>query len=532
MIFDILIKNGLIVDGSGKAAYLGDVAVRNGEIVKIAPSITGEAKQCLDAEGFVVAPGFIDCHNHSDSFALEGSNSYNSLEQGVTTQITGHCGSSPAPYYEGALIRQKGYLPPERYTTMVQQSQTVDAFMQAVEQVSLGANMAFFVGHNNLRGKAMGFSPEAPTEKQMRTMQEELCRAMEAGCLGFSTGLIYAPSAYASTEELITLAKVMAPYDGIYASHIRGEGNQVVSAVEEAIRIGEEAGVQVQISHLKVIGLHNEGLSERLLRLIDDANDRGVAVYADQYPYKAGSAPLRSRIPPKYHAGGIGALLERLKDPATRREIEYNTDNFESCLHSAGYEGTLIASLPKTPELVGKTIGELAKQQGRAPVDVFCDILLANDGVGQGIYFNQSESDMLRILAHPRVFGGTDSANFPDERFDPASVGGRHPRGQATMVRRLELQRDHGLCMLEEAVYRVTGGPAKAFRLKNQGLLQEGFDANITIFDYAGLQANATYQHPYLPNKGIQFVLVNGVVAVENGRAAGIRAGKLLKRSK
>lgn len=534
--FDILIQNGLIADGSGKPSFIADVAVKDGKIVKIAPAITEPAREVIDAKGLVVAPGFIDCHNHSDSDVFLGTDAYNYLEQGVTTEVCGHCGESPAPYYSGSMLRLKGYLSAEEFARIAERAATPESFMQAAETASIGTNMAFFLGHNGIRGSVMGYDQAVPDGCQLKAMQDYIRQAMECGYLGYSTGLIYAPSVYAKTEELIELARTMKPYGGIYASHIRGEGNDVVNAVSEAIRIGEEAGVQVQISHLKVIGLHNEGVSEKLLRLIEDANRRGVKVYADQYPYNAGSAPLRSRIPPKYHVGGVQALLERMKDPAMRKKMDYSifheVSEFESCIYSAGYDGSLIASLPNNPELVGKTIGELANQTGETPIDVMCRILVKNDGVGQGIYFNQSASDMMRIMASPWVFGGSDSSNYPDERYAPETSGGRHLRGTTTMVRRLELQRDFRLCSMEEAIHRITYGPAKAFNLENQGLLKEGYDASITVMDYENLHARASYAYPYRENEGIHYVLVNGAVAVKNGRCTGIRRGKLLKRGK
>lgn len=532
--FDILIKNGLIVDGSGESAYPGDLAVKDGKIVKIAPQIPEPAQEVIDAKGLVVAPGFIDCHNHSDTYIFKGTDAYNYLEQGVTTQICGNCGDSCAPYYEGHLLRLKQSVSEEEFARCVALCASPASYLQAVEDASLGVNMAFFLGHNALRGKVMGFAAEAPDESQMAAMQALVREAMESGYLGYSSGLAYAPSVYADTQELICLAKVMAPYGGIYSSHIRSEGDDAVNALQEAIRVGEEAGVQVQISHLKVVGRHNEGLSGKLLQLIDEANGRGVTVYADQYPYTAGSAPLRSQIPPKYHEGGVKALLERLKDPAVRKQMLHDifkeTDVFESLVYAAGFEGCLVATLPITPEKAGKTLTELALAQGKEPFETLCDLLIENDGVAQGIYFNQNPSDMLKILAHPRVFGGSDSSNYPDERFDPEALGGRHVRGNTTMVRRLELQRDFRLMSLEESVHRITDAPAKAMHLENQGLLKEGYDASITIFDYENLHARGSYNHPYRENEGIHYVLVNGTVAVRNGKCTGSRSGKLLKR--
>lgn len=533
---DILIKNGLIVDGSGKAAYFADLAIQAGRIDRIAPHIDGPAGRILDATGLVVAPGFIDCHNHSDISVFSGSSCYNQLEQGVTTEVVGHCGDSPAPYAEGAMFPYKSYLSPEEFARWTRLAATPADFMAAAKQARLGTNMAFFLGHNALRRTAMGLDPAPPSPAQLHCMQDHLIQAMESGYLGYSSGLVYAPSVYADTRELIALAKTIAPYQGIYSSHIRGEGDQVEAAVGEAIRIGQEAGVRVQLSHLKVIGHRNEGKSRVLLQMIDEANARGVEVFADQYPYTASSAALRSRIPPKYHAGGIGALLQRLRDPAMRQQMEYSIfhepDVFESSIYSSGYDSALITSASETPELVGKSLGQLARETGKAPMDVLCDALLANSGVVQGIYFNQNPTDMLRILSHPRVFGGSDSTNYPDARYDPEQRGSHHLRGTATMVRRLELQRDFRLCTLEESIHRITCAPAKALRLEGIGLLSQGFSADITLFDYEKLHARATYNHPYRENEGICYVLVNGQLAVEAGRATGVRAGTVLTRGK
>ena len=513
---DVLIKNGKIVDGSCAPGFYGDVAVKNGKIVKISPAIYDPAVHTIDAAGLVVSPGFIDCHNHSDKNIFYAYSAYNALEQGVTTLIAGQCGAGAAPYYNGML----GTLSAEELEIEIARRKDMKSYLSAVDRLALGANMAFFVGHNNLRGKAMGYSADIPDRDQMKSMQFDLIEAMEAGCLGFSTGLIYAPSAHASTDELIELARVMVPYGGIYVSHIRGEDHRVLGALDEAIRIGREAGVQVHISHLKVMGLQNAGLAEQLLQRIDKANEEGIVVHADQYPYEASSSSLSSRIPAKFHDGGKAKLLERIDDQRIRCQIdEYGLD----------YDTMYITSLPQTPDYIGRFVGQIARDENRAPVDVLCDILLANKGQGSGIYFNQNAQDLMKILSHPRVFGGSDSSNMPEHRPDANAGGERHPRGQGCMVRRLAMQRDHKLCSLETSVHRVTGAPAQALHLPGQGLLREGADANITVFNYEGLRDHATYRQPYRANEGIVYVLVNGEIAVMHGKATGTTAGKVLR---
>lgn len=529
--YDILIKNGQIVDGSGNPAFYGDLAIQDGKIAKIAPVIDAAAGEIIDASGLQVSPGFIDNHSHSDRVVFTGSDSYNYLEQGVTTQIAGQCGSSPEPYAEGSIGRAG--LSEEEFRRRAEIARTPTTFMQAAEKQAYGTNMAFFIGQGALRRKALGYSDAAPTEAQMDEMKRDLVEAMEAGFLGVSSGLVYAPSVYASTEELIELVKVMEPYGGIYASHIRGEGNNVLRSVQEAIRIGEEGRAPVLISHLKVMGKHNEGTGQALLKEIDAANARGVTVWADQYPYTASSAPLSSQIPAKYLVGGIPALLERLKSPEIRQQILYSifneVDEFESGIYSAGFDGALISRAEKTPEYVNKTIGQIAKEEGKAPIDVLCDLLIANDGSMQGIYFNQCASDLLRIMAHPRVFLGSDTSDYSPHR-DPEHPGGGHPRGTASTVRRLELVRDFRLRTLEEAVKNQTYDTAQAMGIPEHGLLKEGWDANVCVFDYERLHATADYAHPYRKSQGIHYVLVNGKVAVRDGCALGVRAGKVLKR--
>lgn len=533
--FDVLIKNGLIADGTGAPAFKGDLAVKDGVIAAVAPHLDGEAKEVLDAEGLVVAPGFIDNHSHSDDSVFSGSNSYNYLESGVTTQIAGQCGSSPAPYYEGAFASAERRLPAEEFRAMVETARTPGTFMKAAENQTFGTNMAFFIGHGALRGKAMGYSDAKATPEQMDIMKEALVNAMESGYLGLSSGLVYAPSVYGDTEELIELAKVMKPYGGIYASHIRGEGDHVLRSVQEAIRIGEEAGVRVLISHLKVMGLHNEGMSVKLLDEIDRANARGVEVYADQYPYMAGSAPMSSQIPAKYLVGGIPKLLERLESRELRQQMLYSifheADEFESNIYSAGFDNCLIAEADLTPQYVNKTIGQIAKDENKEPIDVLAELLIANKGTMQGIYFNQSPTDLIRIMRHPRVFCGSDWSDYPDEKVSYEQVGGGHPRATATMVRRLELVRDFRLRSLEESVKNLTYDTAKAMNLKNIGQLKEGWKADVCVFDYDRLHANADYSHPYRKSTGIQWVLVSGKVAVRDGEAVGVRGGSVLKRS-
>ena len=532
---DILIRNGQIVDGSGAPAFQADLAVKDGKIVKIAPDLDLEAAEIIDAAGKQVTPGFIESHTHSDSIVFTGSDSYNFIEQGVTSQVAGNCGSSPTPYYPESRMKERGNLSEEEFQARKKIAASPATFMTAAEKQSYGTNLALFAGHSPIRGHAMAYRAGRANAEEMADMKAMLEEAMQVGFLGMSTGLVYAPSVYADTEELIELSSVMSKYNGIYVSHIRGECDNVMRALREAIRIGEESGCRTHISHLKVMGKHNEGKSPELLREIDAANARGLIVNADQYPYNASSAPLQSQIPPKYLIGGVPALLERIRDPKIRKEILWSifheTDEFESGVYYSGFDGALITGSDKAPQFVNKTLTQIAEELGVEPIDAMCEVLLANGGYAQGCYFNQNAVDLLYIMKHPRVFCGADSSDRRT-KADREKVGGAHPRGTATTLRRIEIVRDFRLRTMEESVKNLTFDTAQAFQLANIGLLKEGWNADIAVLEYDKVHARADYVHPYRKGEGISDVIVNGQMAVRAGEFLGTRAGKVMKRGR
>ncbi len=531
--FDVLIKNGVVVDGTGAARFKGDIAIKEGKIADIAPRIDAEAAEVIDATGRVVTPGFIDYHSHSDGNFLYGTDSYNYLEQGVTTQITGHCGTGPVPYYTGSLDEAKRFLTPERWQEIREIVDNFRSFTDHVKTMQTGTNMAFYAAQGNLRGRVMDYRPGVPTPEEMKQMEELMDQAMQCGFLGFSTGLVYAPSVYAGTDELVNIARVAARYGGSYTSHIRGEGDTVVQSVEEAIEIGRRANIPVVISHLKVMGRQNEGTSAKLLEILEKANAEGLYVRADQYPFTAGSAPLVSQLPPKYLTEGIEALMRKLGDKALRERIRHSiyheTDEFESGFYHAGYDGCLIAEAALTPEHVGKTIAQLAEEQGVDGLDAACDLLMRNNGFVQGIYFSQNESDMKRIIAHPYIMAGSDWSDY-SEHFDREKVAGGHPRGTGTMARRIEILRDNNLRTMEEVIHSMTGLPAEVSRLPGIGVLRTGARADINILDYDNVRCKADFIHPFRKNSGIETVLVGGRVAVRDGEATGVKNGVFLAR--
>lgn len=530
--YDLLIKNGTLIDGTGAPRFAADLAVQDGRIARIAPQITEPARRVIDARGLMVSPGFIDTHTHSDGTILDpGSTGYNHLEDGATTELAGQCGSLAAPYY-GEYSPDCG-VSEETYKEICQ---SYTSFFAYADSIPHGANLAFFAGQGPIRGKVMGLGAGKPDAAQLEEMRALMREAMECGCLGFSTGLVYTPSVFAGTEELIEIAKVAHAYGGVYTTHIRGEGNQLKDSIEEALVIGRASGIPVNISHIKVIGHHNEGASREIIDYIEENRKAGMTITADQYPFTGGSAPLISQIPPKYLTEGKEIGLRRLVESAElRRQAEWSifheTDEFESNIYSAGYEGCLIAGAYKTAEHVGKTLAQLAEETGKAPFDAAIDLLAANEGIVQGIYFSQNQSDLLRFLSQPWVMAGSDWSDYAAP-VDPATRAGGHPRAVSTMVHRLELIRDYGLWSLEDAVHRLTGMPAEVYGLPTIGRLKEGLAADITIFDYAALHTEADYDHPFRRNRGIEYVIVNGGIAVEHGTFTGLKNGKVLRMSR
>lgn len=531
--FDLILKNGLVADGSGKPAFQADVAIRDGKIAAVGALPDAEAKEVLDITGLVVSPGFIDAHSHTDCSILLGRDGYSKLEQGITTEVTGQCGDGPAPSFEGSLEEYRRHTTPARFSEIERACDSFDAFLKAVEKEELGPNMAFFAGQGNIRGRVMGYSSAVPDQQQLDAMLALTEAAMQAGYLGFTTGLVYTPSVYAGTEELIAMAKVAHRYGGIYASHIRGEGDQLADSVTEALNIGRASGIPVTISHIKVIGKKNIGTAPAVLGLLEEANRQGVRARADQYPYIAGSAPLMAQLPPRFMTDGRQALLKRMGDKTVRAEMERAIFEeyavFESSIYSAGWEGCLIAEAEDTPEAVGKTLAQLAEERHVSPMDACCDLLMQNHGVVQGIYFSQNEQDMTTILTHPLVCAGTDWSAYATH-VDPEQVAGGHPRGTATMIRRLELLRDKKLMGMEAAVHTITGRAAEITGLPQLGLLAEGRSADLCVFDWENLRTHADFIHPFRRNEGLKYVLVNGVVAVRDGLYTGARAGRVLRR--
>ena len=526
---DLIIRGGEIIDGTGAPSYPGDLAVKDGHIVAIGECGGREARRAIDANGMVVAPGFIDIHTHSDFTLPINPLAESKIRQGVTTEVVGNCGYSAAPVLPGQVAMLRDYMAAGapwlefRETTF---GQYLDTFAPT------SVNTVMQVGHATLRLMAMGMDEGEPTAAEMAHMKHMLEEALEAGALGMSCGLFTAPGNYAKTEELVALARILSHHGATYASHIRDEANHVFDAVDEAIAIGEATGVRVQVAHIKLSGMDNWGRAEELLGRISGARERGVDVYCDQYPYTAGSNPLRNLLPLWVQSGGVQAMLTRLQDPKVRERMrsDIDRDGLTNFGRVESWRSVLISISPNQPELAGRTVGDVAAGRQCDPLDAICEILLVDNGHTRILVTSMSESDVQEILRSDAVMVGSDGNSLAHHGI--TSQGNPHPRFYGTFPRVLgQYVRDLGVLPLPRAVYKMTGGSAAALRLRDRGTLREGTWADITVFDPQSIGERATYEDPHQYATGIATVVVNGTVVIDGGQHTGSVPGKVLRRS-
>ena len=404
---------------------------------------------------------------------------------------------------------------------------TFGRYLDQVEKLKLGPNMAFYVGQRTIRIAVMGFENRRATNEEMRKMKDLVREAMESGAVGMSTGLIYPPGVYTPKDELVELCKVVAEYGGVYASHIRNESHDVLNAVSEAIDIGRQAGTPVIISHHKVAGKKNWGKSVETLELIDRANREGIEVSLDQYPYKAGSSLLSATIPPQYHVGGVQKLIENLKDrenwESIKKDIMDDSSKWENFVLHCGMDGILVPSAKQTPEVEGKSIKEYADKKGIDPFEALFTVLVENEGAALAAYFMADDEDIERIMGHPYTMIATDGILAgPGVKAHPRCTG-TFPRVLGRYVREKKVLR------LEEAIRKMTSLPALKLGLKNKGLIKEGLDADLVIFDPNTIIDRADYMNPDGTNLGIKYVIVNGRVALKDNQNTGTAAGNVVR---
>ena len=530
--YDILIHNGRIIDGAGNPWYMGDVAIRGDRIVAVGKLQGAHARRVIEAGGMVVAPGFIDMLGQSETALLIDNRSVSKLAQGITTEITGE-GGSIAPQNALTIAAAQPSLDP--YHLKIDWK-TLDDYWMRLEKKGTPINIGTYVGAAQVREAVLGDVDRAPTSQELEKMKALVTQAMQHGALGVSTALIYPPGHYAKTEELIELAKVAAQYGGIYATHMRSEGLNEVAAVREALRIGQEARIPVEIFHLKVSGKSRAGKMIDIVRMIQQARDSGQDVTADMYPYLAGATALASSLPPWVADGGVNKLLERLRDPAVRQRIKNEMSatgerTWENLyLDAGGAPGVMVASVvnPELKQYTGKTVAEIAELQKKEPLDCLFDFILADKALSGALYFIASEEDLQTGLRQPWTSIGLDAneLSLDGPLFEPHT----HPRAFGSMPRFLgHYVRDLQLLPLEQAIRKITSLPAQREHLVGRGLLKQGFFADITIFDPGSITDKATYQQPAQLSEGVQFVLVNGQVVFENGKATGAMPGRALK---
>lgn len=529
--YDLLIRNGRIVDGSGRAPYLADIAVKDDRIVAIGNLGQSTAARTIDAKGLVVAPGFIDMLGQSESYLLIDPRANSKVMMGVTTEITGE-GESIAPINERQIKEQEGFL--RRYNLTVDW-RSLDDYFKRLEKQGTGVNLGTFVGATQAREYVIGYDDRQPTENELQQMKQLVADAMRDGALGVSSSLQYVPARFAKTEELIELAKTARQHGGIYITHQRSEGHTIDASLDEVFEIARKAQVPVEIWHLKTAYKKNWGRMPHVLDRIKKARDSGLDITADIYPYIAGSTSLAASLPPWALEGGTEKMLARLRDNATRQRLKKEISEEQTAweniyLGSGGAEGVLISSVVKREleSLQGKRISEIAAEQKKDPLDTVFDLILADDGQTGAIYFMMNEDDMRAAMKSPFVSFCTDSGARATD--GPLAGSKSHPRGWGTYPRILgRYVREEKLLTLETAIHKMTGAPAARVGLKDRGLLKEGLFADITIFDPVKVIDRATFESPNQYPVGIEYVLVNGKLSVDKGQRTPALAGRALR---
>lgn len=525
--FDVLIKNGCVVNGSGSPAGVQDIGIHGDTISAMGMIETDSAREIVEAHGQIVCPGFIDIHAHSDFNLFVQPPGRGKIYQGITTEVIGNCGVSGAPLLGPALEQRRHSLSNLGIDIIWSRMQE---YVELLGHLQLYGNVAPLVGHGNVRSSVLGYKNQRPTAEEMQQMKMLVKEAMDAGAWGLSSGLFYPPGVYAAEEEIISLAQVVSAYGGIYASHIRNEEDMVVEAIEEALRIATQAGIPLQISHLKTMGEKNWHKLTHIFVILEEALAAGVDVSADRYPYTAASTDLDALLPAWACEGGMEAEIDRLQQKAERQKIFSHILNgrsdeevFSNVLISRVFSG---ANKP----LEGKTVAAAAALLNKSISDVFFDLLVEERLRVGAIFFSMSEKNLQKIYQKDYVMVGSDSAVWDVE--GPLGDGKPHPRGFGTFPRVLKkFVFEQRLLSLEQAVRKMTGQPATKLGFKNRGLIKEGYKADIIIFNQDKLSDRATYENPHQFPLGITSVMVNGRWAIRESTPTGIFPGKvILKR--
>jgi N-acyl-D-amino-acid deacylase len=527
--FDLLFRGATVIDGTGAPRFEADVGVRGERIAAVGDLAAGEAGVTVQADGKMLAPGFVDMHSHSDRTLVINPRAEAAVRQGVTLEVIGNCGMSVAPLTEA--MRDDEARAWRRWVDYTPAWRSMAEYLRTLEDAGVGINVAALAGHGTVRRAVMGFAMRAPSAEELTVMRRHVEAALREGAVGLATGLIYPPGAYSQTEELIELSRPVAEAHGIYATHMRDEGLGLLESVSEAIRIGRESGASVQISHHKASSPRAWGLVHQSLPLIDQANAEGVRVDFDQYPYTASSTGLGAVLPGWAHEGGWPALKRRLQDPEQRARVADTTDasRRERFAEGLGWEDVLIAGSPRDPSVEGRTVAEVAAARGADPVETVFELLLAGEGDVAAIYFSMSEDDVRTVMRHPRMMVGSDSASAAP--YGPLGRGKPHPRGYGTFARILgHYVRQEGVLSWEAAVHKMTLRGSRKLGLTDRGAIRVGAFADLVLFDPATIRDNATYANPHQFASGVSHVVVNGTLVVRDGEHTTALPGRVLGR--
>jgi N-acyl-D-amino-acid deacylase len=527
---DLVLRNGVIYDGSGNAAYQGDIAIDADRITYVGPHRALSARAQIDVNGQAIAPGFINMLAHPEDSLFADGRALSDLTQGVTLEVMGEFSMGPLNRVmtEQMVARQDDIKYPVTWTSLGQ-------YLETLERRGISPNVASFVGAPTVRTFVLGEGDVQPTVQQLDQMRSLVHQAMEQGALGLTTMLIYAPATYAKTPELIALAQESARCGGIYTAHMRSEGDRIESALQETIEIARASGAPAEIYHLKVAGKENWGKLDGLISAVDQARASGVRISADMYTYTAGATGLDAAMPSWVQDGGLEAWIARLKDPAVRAKVIAEMRNphpktWENLLAAAGADGTLLLAFknPKLKPLTGKSLAEVAKMRGVTPEDAAIDLVI-EDGSRVGIaYFLMNEANIRRQVALPWVsFGSDEAGDAPEGVF---LLSAAHPRAYGNFARVFAeyVRKDHSL-RIEDAVRKLTSLPADNLSLPERGRLKAGAFADIVVFDPNSIQDHATYDKPHQLSTGVSFVLVNGRLALENGKPTGAATGRVVR---
>jgi N-acyl-D-amino-acid deacylase len=518
--FDYLIKGGVVIDGSGRGPVEAHVGLQGDEIVYIGPE-ERPAKNCIEAGGLVVTPGFIDTHSHSEFTLLADGRAEGKISQGVTTEVNGNCGLSAAPLYGEAYSHREADC---EELGIKERWNSFGEYFGLLREKGTAINFATLCGHGNIRASVMGYKDSPPDEKEMAEMKRLLAEAVREGAKGLSTGLIYPPGVYCRTDELTELCTVLESR-GIYASHMRSEGDALLESIEEVIAIGAKAKTRVHVSHIKTSGQRNWGKAQGAIDLMERQRASGIAVTCDRYPYIAASTDLDTVLPVWVYEGGAEEELKRLGDTKTaeriKAEIAFRDDAY--------WKGVYISSTlkPQNRWMEGENVFDIALKLGQRPLDALFTVLIDERVRTGAIFFSMNEENLKKFLSLPYAMIGSDSAV---RSFSGTTRTGKpHPRGFGSFARFIgKYVRGEGLMGLPEGIRRMTGLPAETFGLHRRGLLKEGFYADIALFDYQKIADTATFKAPYERAEGIAHVFVNGLPVVKEGEFTGLRPGRVL----